>query len=33
MHMQDMARRMPQAAREAGLRVLPLTEPMQQIEI
>lgn len=33
MHMQDMARRMPRAAAENGLRVLPLTEPLQQIEL
>ena len=33
MHMQDMARRMPPGAAEQKLRVLPLTEPMQQIEL
>ena len=33
MHMQDMARRMPRGAADSGLRVLPLTEPMQQIEL
>lgn len=33
MHMQDMARRMPQAAERENFRVLPLTEPMQQIEL
>lgn len=32
MHMRDMAWRMPRAAEE-HLRVLPLTEPMQQIEL
>ena len=33
MHMRDMAWRMPRAAAEEHLRVLPLTEPMQQIEL